>query len=277
MNKPPYIIDIPADEYHAATKANKYTTSHRLNLFRRCPALYHKHITGEIVEGDTEAFQMGRAVHTLTLEGADAFDAEYIVADGPINPKTDKPYGRETKAYKEWAEVQTRPVICSEDHALMMKFSDAVHAHPIAADILSAGFAEATVRAVWHGEPVQSRLDWFDPERGIIADLKTCADVDRFPYDVRDFGYITQMAFYKRVLELAGYKGPDIRAYLIAVEKKEPFRVAVAEICHLTLNDGNNAEPGAKYGTGNDLVIQELLDCRAKDAWPTRYEGLMHL
>jgi hypothetical protein len=58
MNKPNYLLDIPADEYHAATKENQYTTSHRLNLFRRCPALYYKHITGEIVEGDTAAFKL---------------------------------------------------------------------------------------------------------------------------------------------------------------------------------------------------------------------------
>ena len=276
MNRPEYLLDIPAEEYHAATKENQYTTSHRLNLFRRCPALYHKHITGEIVEGDTAAFQMGRAVHVLTIEGADKFDAEYLVANGPTNPKTGKPYGRETKAFKDWAELQTRPVIGGDDHALMCKLSDAVHAHPIAADILSAGFAEATVRAVWDGEPVQARLDWFDPERGIIADLKTCTDVDRFPFDIRDFGYVTQLAFYRRVLELAGYHGARIRAYLIAVEKKEPYRVAVAEISELTLNDGNVAEAG-KYGAGNDTVMRELLECRAADRWPTRYEELLHI
>lgn len=275
MNKPSYILEIPAEEYHAATKENKYTTSHRLNLFRRCPALYHKHITGEIVEGDTAAFQMGRAVHVLTLE-PDNFDKEYLVADGPINPKTGNPYGRETKAFKEWADVQTLPVIGTEEHALMKKLADAVHAHEIAADILKAGIAEATVRAVWDGEPVQARLDWIDPERGIIADLKTCADVDRFPFDVRDFGYVTQLAFYKRVLELAGYDGPDIRAYLIAVEKREPFRVAVVEIYPMTLEDGNIAE-ASKYGVGNNLVMSELLTCRAKNEWPTRYEKLMHL
>ena len=276
MDRPSYLLDIPAEEYHAATKENKYTTSHRLNLFRRCPALYRKHVTGEIVEGDTAAFQTGRAVHVLTLERGN-FDKEYLVADGPTNPKTGNPYGRETNAFKEWAEAQTLPVIGTEEHGLMKKLADAVHAHEIAADILKAGFAEATVRAVWDGEPVQARLDWIDPERGILADLKTCADVDRFPYDVRDFGYVTQLAFYKRVLELAGYDGPDIRAYLIAVEKREPFRVGVVEVSAYTLDDGNDAPSGTKYGAGNNVVMRELMDCRAKNTRPTRYEGLIKI
>jgi hypothetical protein len=63
---------------------------------------------------------------------------------------------------------------------------------------------------------------------------------------------------------------------LIAVEKKEPYRVAVAEISELTLNDGNVAEAG-KYGAGNDTVMRELLECRAADRWPTRYEELLHI
>jgi hypothetical protein len=276
MEKPTYLLDIPAEEYHAATKENKYTTSHRLNLFRRCPALYIKHVRGDIVEGDTAAFMLGRATHTLVLEGATAFEAEYVVADGPENPKTGKPYGRDTLKFKEWAELQTQPVIGSDDHALMLKFADAVHSHPVAAELLSSGFAETTVRAEWDGEPVQARPDWFDPERGVLVDLKTCSDVDRFPFDIRDFGYVTQLAFYRRVLELAGYHGPRIRAYLIAVEKKEPYRVAVAEISELTLNDGNVAEAG-KYGAGNDTVMRELLECRAADRWPTRYEELLHI
>ena len=93
---------------------------------------------------------------------------------------------------------------------------------------------------------------------------------------MRDFGYVTQLAFYKRVLELAGYDGPALRAYLIAVEKREPFRVAVVEIYPMTLEDGNIAE-ASKYGVGNNLVMSELLTCRAKNEWPTRYEKLMHL
>lgn len=270
-DRPEYLLDVPADEYHAATKANRYTTSHRLNLFRRCPALYIKHVRGEIVEGDTAAFQLGRAVHTLVLEGVDKFADEYLVSDGPANPKTGKPYGRDAKAYKEWAAAQTRPVIGCEDFETMRKLAEAVHAHEAAADILSGGFAETTVRATWDGEPVQARLDWFDPERGIIADLKTCADVDRFQYDIRDFGYVTQMAFYKRALELAGYEGDELRACLIAVEKKEPYRVAVVELYGMTLDEGNNAE-ASKYGVGNNIVMAELLECRARDVWPTRYE-----
>ena len=119
MDRPSYLLDIPADQYHAATKANEYTTSHRLQLFRRCPKLFKKTIDGEIVEGDTAAFALGRATHTYIIEGADTFAAENLVSDGPINKTTNKPYGRLTKAYAEWAAEQSKPIISTADFGII--------------------------------------------------------------------------------------------------------------------------------------------------------------
>lgn len=274
MTRPTYLLDIPADEYHAATKRNEFTTSHRLNLFRRCPALYKKTIDGEIVEGDTAAFQLGRATHTLILEGADAFAAEFTVSDGPTNPKTGNPYGKATKAYADWYAEQPRPVISTADYDLIDTMNQAIHAHKAAVDLLASGIAEATVRAEWFGLPVQSRLDWFDPERGVLVDLKTCADIDRFGFDIRDFGYTHQLAFYDRILHFAGYTD-EIRCCLVAVEKKEPYRVAVYELYPYTITEANDSPIDTKLGPGNDQIVRELLDCRARDIWPTRYEKVI--
>lgn len=281
MNRPSWLLDIDATSYHAATKRNEYTTSHRLNLFRKCPALYKKTIDGEIVEGDTAAFQMGRATHTLILEGQEKFNDEFTVSDGPINEKTGNPYGKATKAYQDWAAEQTQPVISTEDYALIKKMREAVHAHKVAADLLRDGIAEGTVRTTWDGEPVQARLDWFDPERNIIVDLKTCNDADRFGYDIRDFGYVFQMAFYAHCVSLVrgdrigvGPRTPD--CYLVAVEKKEPFRVSVTQICAMTLGDAIcNHIGGEAWRDDCDAMFAELKQCRESDMWPTRFERII--
>lgn len=277
MQKPTWLLDIPADEYHAATKRGEYTTSHRLNLFRRCPLAYKQTIDGIMKEGDTAAFAFGRAVHVYVLEGKEKYDAEYMTSDGPVNPKTGEAYGKATKAYKEWAAAQTKPVISTEDFALIEKMRETVHAHPVAADLLASGIAEGTIRTTWDGEPVQCRMDWFDPERGILVDLKTCADVDKGGYDIRDFGYVTQMAFYAKCLKLASYDKP-LNVYLVFVEKKEPYRVSVVEFFPMTLVDGNEiAQAPAKYGVGNDAMIAELKHCRETGVWPTRYEEVLRI
>ena len=102
MSKLKCLIDIPAEEYHRAAQIGAFLSSHLLGDFRKTPLLYHKKMTGEIEPGDSSAYQMGRAVHTLILEGRAKFDSEFLISDGPVNPKTGECFGKLTKAYKEW-------------------------------------------------------------------------------------------------------------------------------------------------------------------------------
>lgn len=277
MNRSEWLLNIPADEYHAATKRNEFVTSHRLHLFRKCPALYKKTIDGLIVEGDTAAFMLGRATHTLILEGVDKFAEEFAVSDGPINSKTGKPYGKTTNAYLEWAAEQKRPVISTEDYRMINEMFASVHRHPFASEILApcTGITEGTIRTEWNGEKVQARLDWYNPERNMIVDLKTCSDIDRFGYDIRDFGYVFQMAFYAQCVMLAsGSQTPNV--YLVAVEKKEPFRVSVTQIVQLTLDDAIHHHMGGEAWRDDcDAMLAELNECRVSGFWPTRYEEVI--
>ena len=57
----------PADTYHAAAK--DYLSSHQLADFRRCPLLYQWKQLGLAKDKDRPAYFLGRAAHTLILEG----------------------------------------------------------------------------------------------------------------------------------------------------------------------------------------------------------------
>lgn len=276
MERPEWLLDIDSTSYHEATKRGEYTTSHRLNTFRRCPKLYHKIVTGQIVEGDTAAFAFGRATHVYIIEGKEKFDAEYVVSDGPINEKTGKPYGKLTAAYAKWAAEQPKPVVGTEDFAMLQKMREAVHAHPVAKDLLASGIAEGTIRTTWDGEPVQARLDWFNPDISYIVDLKTCNDIDRFRFDIRDFGYVEQMAFYAECVHIVSDRVPT--CYLIAVEKKEPYRVAVVCISPSTIDDAIRNHMANEYLRDDaDAMIAELKECRETGEWPTRYEHVINI
>lgn len=271
MDKPNWLLDIPSEEYHKATKDVEYISSHRLSIFRRCPLEYHKHITGEIPEGDTTTFLQGRMAHTLVLEGAEKFLEEYLVASGPVNPKTDAPFGPTSKAYLDWAAAQAKPIVSPDEFAVFGKMSTAVRAHDKAKELLSAGFSEGTIRAEWNGVPVQGRMDWYDPERNIIVDLKTCRDLDRFSFDIRDYGYIFQLAFYAKIVSLLN--GGNVPAcWLVAVEKGEPFRCGVFSLLPFTVEEANSG-CSPKMGLGNELCLEQLKRCQETDVWPTRYEG----
>lgn len=158
-------------------KAREYLTSHQLADFRRCPLLYRKKRLGLVEDEDRPAFLVGRALHTLVLEGRERFEAEYAVG-GPLNPKTGELYGSSTKAFSEWAAAQGKPVLTVQQHELVERMAEGVRGHVLARDLLSQGTPEGVVRAEYCRMPCQIRMDWFDPHRGIV-DLKTCDDPQR--------------------------------------------------------------------------------------------------
>jgi len=247
----------PADVYHAAAKT--HLTSHALADFRRCPALYRKKKLGLVEDEDRPAYLVGRALHTLVLEGRETFEREYAVG-GPVNPKTGERYGANTKAFAEWAAAQGKPVLTRQQFDLVEQMAAGVRQNVFARDLLSEGIAEGVVRREYCQMPCQARIDFFDPHRGIV-DVKTCDDLDWFEADARRYGYAYQMAFYRALLaEVVGF---DHRVYFVAVEKKEPYRCGVWRITSDVLDQAQRE---------NEAAIERLKQCMATDTWPTGYE-----
>lgn len=254
-----FLIREPADVYHA--KSSEFLTSHRLAEFRRNPPLFRKRELGLVSDEDRPAYVIGRAAHTLILEGREAYEREYAFG-GPINEKTGAPYGSRTRAFQEWAEAQGKPVLDDEQAALVENLAVAVRAHELAAALLDAGGAEGVVRAEYCGVACQSRLDWLNPERGIV-DLKTADSLDWLETDARSYRYAHQMAFYRALVTCV--TGSTLPVYLIAAEKREPFRVGVWRMGQDVLGIAQK---------DNEEAIARLVRSRATDTWPSGYEEL---
>ena len=254
------LIREPAEVYHAKASAN--LSSHALADFRRCPLLYRRKQLGLIEDRDSPAYLVGRAAHTLVLEGRAQFDAEYVVG-GPINEKTGKPYGANTKAFAEWAAAQNRAVLTDDQAATVERMAASVADHAEAQALLEAGVAEGVVRVVYRDHPCQARIDWLNPAPRIV-DIKTCDDLDWFESDARRFGYVHQLAFYRGVLAIGADVGvTDLPVHIVAVEKKEPFRVGVWRVGQDVL---------AIAQQDNEQAMARLRHCIATDTWPTGYE-----
>lgn len=253
------LICEPADVYHA--QAGKYLSSHRLAEFRRNPLLFHKKELGLVLDQDRPAYVVGRAAHVLILEGRGVYEQTYAFG-GPINPKTGQPFGSRTKAFQEWADEQGKPVLDDDQAALIESLNASVQAHKHASALLADGVPEGVVRATYCGVPCQSRLDWLNPERGIV-DLKTCENIDWLQTDARAYGYAHQLAFYRSVI--AFLTGTNLPVYMIAVEKREPVRCGVWRISEEVLGLAQKE---------NEEGIARLIDCRERDEWLTGYEDI---
>lgn len=252
-----FLIREPAEVYHAKSRA--YLGSHRLAEFRNNPPLFRKRELGLIPDEDRPAFLLGRAAHTLILEGQVAYEATYAIG-GPINPSTGAPFGTRTRAFQAWAEAKGKPVL-SHDQALQIEAMQAsVLAHPVAAELLEEGVAEGVVRTELSGVPCQGRFDWLNPTQGLV-DLKTCESLDWLEADARNYGYPYQLAFYRALL--AKVAGTLFPVHLIAVEKREPFRCGVWRLTNELL---------AAVDRENEAALVRLKRCRETDIWPSGYE-----
>ncbi len=253
-----FLIHEPAEAYHA--KSGHYLSSHLLADFRKCPLLYHRKRSGLIAESqERPAYLIGRAAHTLILEGQQTFDDQFVVG-GPINPKTGCPFGPNTKAFENWQGAHGKTVLTDEQHLTVVRMADAVRDHARAAELLREGEPEGVIRAEYCDHPCQTRMDWFDPHRGIV-DLKTCDDLTWFEADARRYGYAHQLAFYRAVL--AQVIGLSMPVHLVAVEKREPFRAGVWRVEPQVL---------AIAQQENEAAIGRLKRCLETGHWPTGYE-----
>ncbi len=252
-----FIINEPAEAYHA--KAKDFLGSHMLGIFRQNPLLYYWKAEGLVADEDRPAYLIGRAAHTLILEGRPVFEQTYAVG-GPVNPKTGEPFGTRTKTWAEWAEAVGKPVLSDSDVRLINYMHAGVMAHPEASNLFDEGIPEAVVRTEYGGAPCQVRIDWLNPARGIV-DLKTVDDLTWFEADARRYGYLHQMAFYQSVVEKAS--GQLFPVYIVAVEKKAPYRSGVWNVSDDVL---------AIARAENEAAIERLLRCREIGEWPSGYE-----
>ena len=253
-------LDIPAKDYHADAAAGLYMSSHNLAQFRACPHTYHLLMTGKMKRPESPALVFGRAVHSYTLEGHDAFHAEFTVTDGPINERTGKPYGRDTQKFIDFMAKQDKEIVTFREFEQIERMATNVWEHADGKVLLEHGWPELTVRCEdFHGIPVQIRLDWFNDEYGIV-DLKTTSDLEGFDFQAHSLGYAFQLGLYQAVLEqVSGVKYP---VYLLASEKKEPYRAACYKFSDDVLAQAEEI---------NEKAIAEFIECRDQDKWPTRF------
>lgn len=265
VNAIDFFIFEDEETYHEQSKSGKVLSSHMLMDFINSPKLYQKKITGAISEKPRSAYTFGSAAHKLILEGTKEFDEKYIVSDGPVNPKTGENYGPTSKAFTQWKNSQIKNVISLSDYGELVKLRNAVQNNKNAIELLSSGVAEAVVRTDYCGITCQIRMDWFNPNYGIV-DLKTTAELKWFENDAKKFGYIKHQAFYQAVLKKI--TGVEYPVHLIAVEKQEPYACGVWNIYQSALDNARN---------DNEYHIKRLIKCKETMSFPTGYENLRYL
>jgi len=257
-----------ASEAESVYHATDALTASKIKDFVKSPLLYHLKRTGMLPHATASAsMRLGTLVHLAALEPTRW--AHMVRTDGPINPKTEKPYGPETKAASDWmAGVQetgqNAATIAEEDQALSMAASVHDVCGQLGIPLNSSGpedgnvFAESVIRGTMEGIGlVQCRPDLWDQRENIIYDLKTCDDVDAFKWSFRSFRYDIQAAWYTMLArELLG-SAPAWR--FLVVERSAPYR------CRMYSADNRIMDAGTEL----QGILHHLKFCYETNKWPT--------
>ena len=264
-------------DYHAI----KALSNSSLSVLKRSPTEFYKRfVTGEMKGQESEAMFLGSAVHMLALE-PERFDAEYVVLDGPINPTTKKPYGRDTKAFEKWMldqlgasnanGIRNRKILIREEFSESLAIAKAFQAHPEIAAIMASRaekLFESEYAMLWIEDDgseldLKCKIDFVCPEARLIIDLKTTSDPSPYAWgwSAEDFGYHRQAAIYSDAME-AKY-GEPFRFLFGVVRSKEPYEAAVYELDDESIQRGR-----VEY----EALIEEYIDCKANNDWLSEWQ-----
>lgn len=247
MTTPPPGIypGIPDHEYHAWSALG----STSIKALATLPAGAYLYRQTHPLE--SAAFTLGRAAHSLILEGR---KPDYVV-NAP---------DRRAKAYKEAAQDADAEILLYHEWQSICRMRDSVMANTDAADLLTGHAPEVSLRWDEGDVPLKGRLDGWHEGRGIIVDLKTTRDASPrgFGRAAAEYGYHAQAALYHD--GLSELTGRDHEYFIVAVEKTAPYLTAVYEV----LPDQIDA--------GREIVrdgIAAYAEAKGANDWPTRYES----
>lgn len=224
--------DLPDEEYHALPYASKS----RLWKLRSCPeVLTEAQEVKAWLDNEDEpsyALRFGRFFDDAMCY-PDSVKTKYGV--GPINEKTGKSYGGDTKKFMDAEAESDKPLIALEDWHKCGKMIESIRRHPVA-EPLCFGSGRWQVSLVWDdpisGVRCKGRIDrvteWVNPAMGQTrvahVDIKTARDVtpNIFNFDARHRGYYLQAAHYlDGTIQVTGEDRP--RDFVFVVVGKEPI------------------------------------------------------
>lgn len=278
MNTARLTLPVPPPGLYPGTPAPVYfawqaASNTALGKLRRSAAHCRAYLDG--VDQDSKAKRTGRPIHAAVLE-PDDYETRYLVAErceartqkgdrcsnngSTLHPDHGWACGTHAKDGRGFLPPGVE-VVTEAERALHLAVRDSVRAHPLARAILEQGRAEVSTSWVdpETGVACKARLDWYDPERATVADLKSCQDASRREFEraVWRFGYHRQGPFYlggPQALEL-----PARHFSIVAVEKAPPYAVAVYRLQDDVVRE---ARPHIR------ALLQDYARCQASGVWP---------
>jgi|GEM_PF-979177 len=223
----------------------------KLKMFIECPKKFKAHYVDCIIPRAEKAyFDMGKAIHTITLE-SHKFETSYICQADDIKVRN----GKKWDAFKAEAEAAGQVVLTKSQWDDMPIMRQSLENEPTALALTTGGVSEQSIfmRDVETGLIVKCRPDYKIDD--LIIDLKSSASaaVKDIQYKFKKLGYHIQDALYTDVAQAKEF------AFLV-VESSSPF-VWVGPVMF--------EQEAKRLGyLAYRKAMRELKRCLETDVWP---------
>ncbi len=272
------------EAYHADRTAVSKSWLDRIN---QSPKHLHHYLTTP-PKPQTEALQIGSLAHSLILEndisryvvtptfncGSNAGKQAYLsylseldstAAEALEDSTQGKPKREDMDlCLTKILESQHKITCTQEQLKTVIAIRDAVYQHEAARMILSAGHAEVTSFYVDPDTGVQckARADWYRPDVGIVADLKSTTDASAVEVarSIAKYRYHVQAAHYLQAFEADKF-------LFVFFEKEAPYGVAVYDSAEIL--------PWGRAQRKANLTTYAR--CQMANEWPCYYPEIQSI
>ena len=218
------LVPMTVDEYFAESNDRKIVTPENIGGLLEYPALFHAMSEDPSLRPPlSEAMSTGRALTDFLSLKPEDFLAKYVVADGPLNPKTGKPYGADTKAFIEWKAMQPKTPVPTQQFNMFGKMALAYNKHAFIKSVEShARLRNIVLRAVVNGVECMCKVDnmHVGDDSAFAVDVKTTSDLGTFAKASYGLHYPEQQALIKLILAANGI---EVSRVMIAALEKGPL------------------------------------------------------
>jgi len=207
----------------------------------------------------TPAMRWGTLIHAAVLEPKRYAASRAIFAGD-----------KRGKAWTEFKDVNAPEwIVTQAENDELIAMQAAVLNNPDAARLLADGVAEEALW--WTGDgygKAKCRMDWYNGGKHYWLDLKSTSRIDKrsFGTQCAQLGYDLQIGWYNEGFACLQAGAPDV--YIIAVESKPPFDVAVYQVPRQVIEYGR--------ARSTDLA-RKYAACCAAGVWPGVQPDMMPL
>lgn len=172
----------------------------------------------------SDAVDLGTHLHCAVLE-SNEFIKNYVTMPDYGSSAAGK---RNSELFEQ--NMKGKIILDTKTYETVMNMKESIIAHPVARQLLtSPGHSEVSIFGEIQGMKVKCRPDRIPlpiNDQHFVVDLKKTADIDKFLYSVRDFGYHRQNALYSDIYyQLTGFRPRFV--FVVVGEKRSIGRYPV--------------------------------------------------